>query len=95
MTPDVSSGLSDVYGEEFKELYEKYENEGKFVTQVKAQDVWFAILTAQTETGTPYILFKDAANEKSNQKNLGTIKSSNLCAEILNIRTQMKLLCVI
>lgn len=83
MTPDVSTGLSDVYGEEFNELYRKYEEEGKYTKQVNAQDVWFAILVSQIETGTPYILFKDACNQKSNQKNLGVIKSSNLCSEIL------------
>ena len=83
MSSDVSPGLSDVYGDEFKTLYEKYEKEGKYVKQVNAQDVWSAILSSQTETGTPYLLFKDACNSKSNQKNLGTIKSSNLCAEIV------------
>lgn len=83
MSPDVSPGLSDVYGADFKTLYEQYESEGKYIKQVQAQEVWFAILTAQTETGTPYLLFKDAANSKSNQKNLGVIKSSNLCAEII------------
>ena len=83
MSCDVCPGLSDVYGKDFNELYVKYESEGKYVKQVKAQDVWSAILTSQTETGTPYLLFKDACNQKSNQKNLGTIKSSNLCAEIV------------
>lgn len=83
MCPDTCKGLSDVYGEDFKELYERYEREGKFVRQVKAQELWFKILESQIETGVPYILFKDACNAKSNQKNLGTIKSSNLCIEIV------------
>jgi ribonucleoside-diphosphate reductase alpha subunit len=81
--PNEAPGLAEVYGEEFERLYEKYENEGKFRRQVKAQDLWFEILEAQIETGTPYILYKDHANKKSNQKNLGTIKSSNLCTEII------------
>jgi ribonucleoside-diphosphate reductase alpha chain len=81
--PNEAPGLADVYGEEFERLYEKYEKEGKFRKQVKAQDLWFEVLEAQIETGTPYILYKDAANKKSNQKNLGTIKSSNLCTEIM------------
>lgn len=81
--PNEAPGLAEVYGEEFERLYEKYENENKFRRQVKAQDLWFEILEAQIETGTPYILYKDAANKKSNQKNLGTIKSSNLCTEII------------
>jgi ribonucleotide reductase alpha subunit len=83
MCPDRCQGLSDVYGEEFNELYERYESEGKYTRQVNAQDLWFKILEAQIEQGVPYILYKDAANKKSNQKNLGTIKSSNLCAEVL------------
>lgn len=81
--PNEAPGLSEVYGEEFERLYEKYERENKFRRQVKAQDLWFEILESQIETGTPYILYKDAANRKSNQKNLGTIKSSNLCTEII------------
>ena len=81
--PDECPGLADVYGDEFKELYEKYEKDGKYKRQVKARDLWFKILDSQMETGTPYILFKDAANKKSNQKNIGTIKSSNLCTEIM------------
>jgi ribonucleoside-diphosphate reductase alpha subunit len=81
--PNEAPGLSDVWGEDFERLYEKYEKEGKFRKQVKAQDLWFEILESQIETGTPYILYKDAANRKSNQKNLGTIKSSNLCTEII------------
>ena len=83
MCPDKCRGLSDVYGDDFKKLYEQYESEGKFVKQINAQDLWFKILEAQIEQGVPYILYKDAANRKSNQKNLGTIKSSNLCAEVL------------
>ena len=79
MCPDECPGLADVYGDDFKELYEKYEKEGKGRKSVKARELWFKMLDAQMETGTPYILFKDAANRKSNQKNLGTIKSSNLC----------------
>lgn len=81
--PNEAPGLADCYGDEFERLYEKYENEGKARKQVKAQDLWFEILEAQIETGTPYMLYKDAANKKSNQKNLGTIKSSNLCTEII------------
>jgi len=81
--PDECPGLADVYGDEFRELYEKYEREGRARKQVKARDLWLKILDSQMETGTPYILFKDAANKKSNQKNIGTIKSSNLCTEIM------------
>jgi ribonucleoside-diphosphate reductase alpha chain len=77
--PSECPGLSDVYGKEFETLYTKYENEGKGRKTMPARDLWFQILDAQMETGTPYLLYKDAANEKSNQKNLGTIKSSNLC----------------
>ncbi|HTL70382.1 MAG TPA: ribonucleoside-diphosphate reductase subunit alpha [Candidatus Eisenbacteria bacterium] len=81
--PNEAKGLSECYGEEFEALYTRYESEGRARKTVKAQDLWFAVLEAQIETGTPYILFKDAANRKSNQKNLGTIKSSNLCTEIM------------
>jgi len=81
--PNECPGLSDVYGEKFVELYTKYENDGKARKTINARDLWFKILDAQMETGTPYLLFKDAANKKSNQQNLGTIKSSNLCTEIL------------
>ena len=81
--PDECPGLADVYGDEFKALYERYEREGRARKQVKARDLWLKILDSQMETGTPYILFKDAANKKSNQKNVGTIKSSNLCTEIM------------
>jgi ribonucleoside-diphosphate reductase alpha chain len=79
MCPDECRGLSDVYGDEFESLYEKYETEGKGRVTINARDLWFQILDSQMETGTPYLLYKDAANRKSNQKNLGTIKSSNLC----------------
>jgi len=81
--PQEAPGLAECYGEEFEKLYSKYEEEGKFRRQVKAQDLWYRILDAQIETGNPYMLYKDAANMKSNQKNLGTIKSSNLCTEII------------
>lgn len=81
--PNECPGLYDSWGEEFERLYDKYEKEGKARRSVKAQELWFEILEAQIETGVPYMLFKDAANRKSNQKNLGTIKSSNLCTEII------------
>lgn len=81
--PHECPGLSEVYGNEFRELYTKYENQGVAKKTIKARELWFRILDAQMETGTPYILYKDASNIKSNQKNLGTIKSSNLCCEIL------------
>ena len=81
--PNEAPGLSECYGDDFEKLYTKYEREGKYRKQIKAQDLWFEILEAQIETGTPYMLYKDAANKKSNQKNLGTIKSSNLCTEIM------------
>ena len=81
--PHECPGLSDNHSEEFEKLYEQYERDGKARRTVKAQDLWFAILESQIETGTPYMLYKDHANAKSNQKNLGTIKSSNLCTEIM------------
>ena len=81
--PDKAPGLSEAVGEEFETLYTKYEEEGRANATVPAADVWKAILKSQTETGTPYMLYKDACNTKSNQKNLGTIKSSNLCTEII------------
>jgi ribonucleotide reductase alpha subunit len=82
--PDECPGLSDIYGEDFKTLYKKYESQPTLIRKkVKARDLWFKILDSQMETGTPYMLYKDAANKKSNQKNLGTIKSSNLCTEII------------
>lgn len=83
MCPNECPGLSDTWGDEFEALYTKYENEGKGRKTIKAQDLWFKILESQIETGTPYMLYKDAANSKSNQQNLGTIKSSNLCTEII------------
>ncbi|HCA83121.1 MAG TPA: ribonucleoside-diphosphate reductase subunit alpha, partial [Flavobacteriales bacterium] len=83
MCPNECPGLSDTYGKNFEDLYTKYEREGKGRKTIKAQDLWFKILESQIETGTPYMLYKDACNEKSNQKNLGTIKSSNLCTEIM------------
>ena len=82
-SPDETKDLHETYGDDFEKLYTKYEKEGKARKSVKAQDLWFEILESQIETGNPYILYKDAANRKSNQKNLGTIKSSNLCTEIM------------
>lgn len=81
--PHEAPGLHECHGEEFEKLYTKYEKEGKARRTIKAQELWFAILESQTETGTPYMLYKDACNKKSNQKNLGTIQSSNLCTEIV------------
>ena len=83
MCPNECPGLADVYGDEFEALYEKYEAEGKGRKTIKAQKLWYSILEAQTETGNPFMLYKDACNRKSNQKNLGTIRSSNLCTEII------------
>lgn len=83
MCPHECPGLFDCWGEEFERLYEKYEAEGKFLKQVKAQDLWFAVIESQVETGTPYLLYKDACNRKSNQQNVGTIRCSNLCTEIV------------
>ncbi len=83
MCPNECPGLADCYGEEFEALYEKYEREGRGRKTIKAQKLWYAILEAQTETGNPFMLYKDACNRKSNQKNLGTIRSSNLCTEII------------
>lgn len=81
--PNEAPGLYDTYGGEFEALYHQYEKEGRARKTIRAQELWFAILESQIETGTPYILYKDAANRKSNQKNLGTIRSSNLCTEII------------
>lgn len=81
--PNEAPGLYDCYGEEFEAMYEKYEQEGRARKVVKARELWTAILESQIETGTPYMLYKDACNAKSNQKNLGTIRSSNLCTEII------------
>ncbi|MFK7000803.1 ribonucleoside-diphosphate reductase subunit alpha [Flavobacterium oreochromis] len=83
MCPNECPGLYDVYGEEFEALYTQYENEGRGRKTIKARELWEKILESQIETGTPYMLYKDAANRKSNQKNLGTIRSSNLCTEIM------------
>ena len=83
MCPNECPGLSDCWGEEFEKLYTKYEAEGKGRETIKAQDLWYKIIESQIETGNPYMLYKDAANRKSNQQNLGTIKSSNLCTEII------------
>ena len=83
MCPNQSKRLSNVYGEEFKMLYERYVYENKFIKKIYARELWFKILDSQMETGTPYMLYKDACNKKSNQQNLGTIQSSNLCCEIV------------
>jgi ribonucleoside-diphosphate reductase alpha chain len=85
MCPNTSKGLSDVYGDKFVNLYQKYEDEGKYIKQVNAQDLWFKILESQIETGVPYIGFKDHVNRKTNQSNIGIIKSSNLCMEICEV----------
>ena len=87
MCPDECPGLSDVYGEEFEALYSKYETSGKGRVTVKARELWFKVLDAQMETGTPYLCYKDSANKKSNQKNVGIIKSSNLCSEVMEVST--------
>ena len=81
--PNEAPGLADCWGEEHEALYERYEAEGKDRKTMPAQDLWFAIMSSQVETGTPYMLYKDACNRKSNQQNLGTIKSSNLCTEVV------------
>jgi len=83
MCPDECPGLADVYGDEFKKLYTNYETSGKGRKTIKARELWFQVMDAQMETGTPYLCYKDAANKKSNQQNVGTIKSSNLCSEII------------
>ena len=83
MCPDECQRLNLLYGKDFEKLYTKYESEGRFVTQMRARELWKEILISQSETGFPYILYKDSANRKSNQKNLGTIRSSNLCAEVI------------
>ena len=85
MCPSISPDLSEVYGDEFKNKYCEYENQGKFTKQVKAQELWFKILESQIETGVPYIGFKDHVNKKTNQSNIGIIKSSNLCMEICQV----------
>ncbi|KAH0472506.1 MAG: hypothetical protein KVP17_004105, partial [Porospora cf. gigantea B] len=81
--PNEAPGLADVWGDEFEELYERYEREGRGRKTIQAQDLWFAVLQSQIETGVPYMLYKDACNRKSNQQNLGTIRCSNLCTEIV------------
>uniref|UniRef100_A0A6C0FBU5 ribonucleoside-diphosphate reductase n=1 Tax=viral metagenome TaxID=1070528 RepID=A0A6C0FBU5_9ZZZZ len=83
MCPHECPGLADVHSEKFESLYQRYESENRYRKQIKAREIWNAILTSQIETGTPYLLYKDACNQKSNQQNLGTIKSSNLCTEII------------
>uniref|UniRef100_A0A4W3GJS1 Ribonucleoside-diphosphate reductase n=1 Tax=Callorhinchus milii TaxID=7868 RepID=A0A4W3GJS1_CALMI len=83
MCPHESPGLDETWGEEFEKLYERYEQEGRARKVVKAQQLWYAIIESQTETGTPYMMYKDACNRKTNHQNLGTIKSSNLCTEIV------------
>ena len=83
MCPHLCPGLSEVSGAAFEELYADYEKQGRYIRQVRARDLWCAIVESQIETGTPYMLYKDAANQKSNQQNLGTIQSSNLCTEII------------
>ena len=83
MCPHECPGLADCHSQAFEDLYERYEKEGRARKEIKAQELWFKIVEAQVETGTPYILYKDACNNKSNQQNLGTIKSSNLCTEII------------
>jgi len=85
--PDEAPGLADVWGEKFVELYTTYESAGRARKTVSARKLWFQILDSQMETGTPYLLYKDAANSKSNQQNIGTIKSSNLCCEIMEVST--------
>ena len=86
--PDECPGLSSTWGKEFNQLYSTYENEKKYRKQIKARELWSAILTSQIEVGTPYLLYKDACNRKSNQQNLGTIKSSNLCTEIVEFTSK-------
>jgi ribonucleoside-diphosphate reductase alpha chain len=91
MCPNKSPGLADTYGKAFEELYEKYEKEGRGLKVVKARDLWYKVIQSQIETGMPFMLYKDAANEKSNQKNLGTIKSSNLCTEIMQYTSEKEI----
>ncbi|KAG4025012.1 hypothetical protein MFRU_074g00180 [Monilinia fructicola] len=93
MCPNECPGLADVYGEEFEALYESYEKAGKGRKTIKAQKLWYSILEAQTETGNPFMLYKDACNKKSNQKNLGTIRSSNLCTEIVEYSAPDEVAC--
>lgn len=95
MCPSECPGLCDVYGDEFKELYEKYESEGRMTKTIKAQDLFHTIVSSQIETGTPYMVYKDHCNKKSNQKNIGTIRSSNLCAEIVEYSDTKKTACCV
>ena len=88
MCPNECPGLADVWGEEFERLYERYEAEGRVRERIKAQKLWSAIIESQIETGTPYMLYKDSCNRKSNQQNLGTIKCSNLCTEIVEFTSK-------
>ena len=92
-SPDEASKLENVWGDEYKEMYEKYEREGKGRKTIPAQQIWFKICVSQIETGTPYILYKDAANRKSNQQHYGTIKSSNLCTEIIEYSDDKEYAC--
>lgn len=91
MCPNKSPGLAECYGEKFEQLYTQYEKEGRGLKTVKARDLWFKVISSQIETGMPFMLYKDAANAKSNQKNLGTIKSSNLCTEIMQYTSEKEI----
>ena len=95
MCPSECPGLVEAYGDSFKEVYERYESEGKFKKQIRARELWSRVIDTQIETGVPYICYKDAANKKSNQKNLGTIRSSNLCAEIMEYSNTEKYACCV
>lgn len=88
MCPDVCAGLHDTYGDDFERMYESYEQQGKYVKQVPAQKLWFKMLESQIESGQPYMLYKDSVNRKSNQANIGVIKSSNLCTEICEVSNE-------
>lgn len=95
MCPSECPGLADAVGDDFKELYEKYEREKRYKKRIEARKLWNRIIDSQIETGTPYITYKDAANQKSNQKNLGTIRSSNLCSEIIEYSDDKKYACCV
>lgn len=95
MCPHLSPGLADCWGEEFEKLYTGYESQGRFIRKVRARDLWSQIVTSQVETGTPYLLYKDACNRKSNQQNLGTIKCSNLCTEIVEYTDPSEVITII
>ena len=88
MCPNECPGLHETWGEKFEELYTMYERDGRGRKKVKAQELWSAIIDSQIETGVPYMLYKDACNSKSNQQNLGTIKCSSLCTEIIEYSSQ-------